>query len=195
MIKYRVPEGKMNFNITRMECIKAVSSEASYSWELKFQRRGQNEDICFLGFVLLCTRCWLFSGGNWKWLGQHGRWIWSRKTSRVSWIKKNNYKWWLKKQNRVYKGAKYKDSLLFLRDEEEDIKLWRELAIPSMTLHCASIGNWKLEPGPLHFLLVHSVLPKQRNLIFSIFGILIPLKCASSKSWIRSLIYKWIISV
>ena len=111
-----------------MGCIKAVSFEASYSWELKFQRRGQNEDIFFLGFVLLCTRCWLFSGGNWKWLGQHGRWTLSRKTSRVRWIKKNNYKWWLKWQNGLYKGAKYKESILFLRDEDEKIRLWRELA-------------------------------------------------------------------
>ena len=131
-----------------MGCIKAVSFEASYSWELKFQRRGQNEDIFFLAFVLLCTRCWLFSGGNWKWLGQHGRWIWSRKTSRVSWIKKNNYKWWLKWQNGLYKGAKYKESVLFLRDEDEKIRLWRELTVPPMTLHWASIGNYKLEPSP-----------------------------------------------
>ena len=178
-----------------MRCIKAVSFEASYSWELKFQRRGQNEDIFFLGFVLLCTCCWLFSGGNWKWLGQHGRWIWSRKTSRVSWIKKNNYKWWLKWQNRVYKGAKYEESILFLRDEDEKIRLWRELAVPPMTLHWASIGNCKLEPGSFHFLVVHSVLRKQCDLIFSIFGQLILLKRVSSKSWIRSQIYKWIIFV
>ena len=169
-----------------MGCIKAVSFEASYSWELKFQLRGQNEDICFLGFVLLCTRCWLFSGGNWKWLGQHGRWIWSRKTSRVRWIKKNNYKWWLKWQNGLYKGAKYKESILFLWDEDEKIRLWRELAVPQMTLHWASIGNCKLEPGPFHFLVVHSVFRKQCDLIFSIFGQLILLKRVSSKSWIRS---------
>ena len=52
MIKYRVPEGKMNFNITRMECIKAVSFEASYSWELKFQRRGLMKISVFL--ALFC---------------------------------------------------------------------------------------------------------------------------------------------
>ena len=51
------------------------------------------------------------------------------------------------------------ESLLFLQDEEEDIKLWRELAIPSMTLHWASIGTENKSQAvsifslSLHFLL------------------------------------------
>ena len=72
----------------RIGSIKAVSFGATNSWGLKFQRRGQNEDIRYFGSVWLCTRCRLFSCSNWKWVGRDSRWIWSRKTSRVSCIKK-----------------------------------------------------------------------------------------------------------
>ena len=72
----------------RMGCIKAVNFGATNSWELKFQRRGQNEDIRYFGSVWLCTRCRLFSRTNWKWVGRDSRWIWSRKTSRVGCITK-----------------------------------------------------------------------------------------------------------
>ena len=88
--------GKMNFKITPNGMHKSSELWGFLQLRTQVPTERSDEDICFLGFVLLCTRCWLFSGGNWNWLGQHGRWIWSRKTSRVSWIKKNNYKWWLK---------------------------------------------------------------------------------------------------
>ena len=91
MIRYRVNWGSgrsIFLTSPRMGCTKAVNFGATNSWELKFQRRGQNEDIRYFGSVWLCTRCRLFSRSNWKWVGRDSRWIWSRKTSRVSCIKK-----------------------------------------------------------------------------------------------------------
>ena len=91
MIRYRVNwgSGRSIFLISpRMGCIKAVNFGATNSWELKFQRRGQNEDIRYFGSVWLCIRCRLFSRTNWKWVGRDSRWIWSRKTSRVGCITK-----------------------------------------------------------------------------------------------------------
>ena len=91
MIRYRVNwgSGRSIFLISpRMGCIKAVNFGATNSWELKFQRRGQNEDIRYFGSVWLCTRCRLFSRTKWKWVGRDSRWIWSRETSRVGCITK-----------------------------------------------------------------------------------------------------------
>ena len=48
----------------KMGCIKAVSFGATNSSELKFQRRGQNEDSRYFGSVWICTRCRLFSRTN-----------------------------------------------------------------------------------------------------------------------------------
>ena len=139
LIRYRVKwgSGRNIFLISlRMGCIKAVNFGATNSWELKFRRRGQNEDIRYFGSVWLCTRCRLFSRTNWKWVGRDSRWIWSRETSRVGCITKITGN-----DNCSYKINWNKDAtstefLLFQRRIE--IRLWGELAIPPKTIHWAS---------------------------------------------------------
>ena len=87
-IEWNEDRDETDFNITQNGFIKAVSFGDTNSLELKFERRGQNEDIRYFGSVWLCTRCRLFSRTNWKWVGRDSRWIWSRKTSRVGCITK-----------------------------------------------------------------------------------------------------------